>query len=163
MTTPAPAPATPAFSGDGRLYPARPVLAASLAVFREGRVLLAQRAAAPLAGLFTLPGGVVETGESLADAAVREMREEVGVEARILAFNRHVEVIQRDEAGAVARHYVIASFVGAWLAGEGTTGPEASAVVWATRGDLDHLAVTDHLIPLLEAAWTMVGTAGSAS
>ena len=160
MTTPGCAtPATPG-TDDGRLYPARPVLAASLAVFREGRVLLAQRAAPPLAGLFTLPGGVVEAGETLADAAVREMREEVGVEARILAFNRHVEVIQKDAAGMVARHYVIASFVGTWLAGEGSVGPEASAVLWATRADLDTLAITDHLVPLLEAAWTMVGGGG---
>ncbi len=144
----------------GRLYPARPVLAASLAVFREGRVLLAQRAAPPSAGLFTLPGGVVEAGETLADAALREMREEVAVEARIIAFNRHVEVIERDQAGAVARHYVIASFVGTWLAGDGTIGPEAGAVLWATRADLDRLAITDHLIPLLEAAWTMVEAGG---
>ncbi len=162
MTTPGSA--RPAASGgdDGRLYPARPVLAASLAVFREGRVLLARRAAPPLAGLFTLPGGVVEAGEALADAALREMREEVGVEARILAFNRHVEVVQRDAAGVIARHYVIASFVGTWLAGEGTVGPEASAILWATRDDLDTLAVTDHLVPLLEAAWTMVGGGGRA-
>ena len=147
--------------GDGRLYPARPVLAVSLAVFREGRVLLAQRAAPPLAGLFTLPGGVVELGETLAEAALREMREEVAVEARSLAFNRHVEVIHRDAAGAVARHYLIASFVGTWLAGDGTVGPEASAVLWATRGDLDRLAITDNLIPLLEAAWTMVEAGAS--
>ncbi len=146
---------TPA-RGDGRLHPARPVLAVSLAVFREGRVLLARRAAPPLAGRFTLPGGVVELGESLADAALREMREEVAVEARILAFNRTVEVIQRDAAGTVARHYVIASFVGTWLAGDGAVGPEASAVLWATRGDLARLPITDELAPLLEAAWTMV-------
>ena len=160
MTVPPPA-ATPAPpSADardrGRSYPTRPVLAASLAVFRQGRVLLARRAAPPLAGLFTLPGGGVEVGETLAEAALREMREEVAVDARILAFNRHVEVVQRDAAGLVESHYVIASFVGTWLAGEGTVGPEASAVVWATRDDLDRLAITDHLIPLLESAWRMV-------
>ena len=156
MVTPVSTPAP----GDGRLYPARPVLAVSLAVFREGRVLLAQRAAPPLAGLFTLPGGVVELGETLVEAALREMREEVAVEARILAFNRHVEVIHRDAAGMVARHYLIASFVGTWLAGDGTVGPEASAVLWAMRGDLDRLAITDNLVPLLEAAWTMVEAGG---
>ena len=141
---------------DDRLYPARPLLAASLALFRGDRVLLAQRAVAPMAGRFTLPGGLVEPGETLADAALREMREEVGVEARILGFNRHVEVIEHDEAGRVARHYVIASFVGAWVSGEGTPGPEAKAVVWARRDEIAAIATTEHLAPLLDAAWAIV-------
>ena len=141
---------------DPRLDPARPLLAASLAVFRGDRVLLAQRVAAPLAGRYSLPGGLVEPGESLADAALREVHEEVGVEARIVGFNRHVEVIERDAAGLVRRHYVIASFVGLWVAGEASPGPEAAAVVWARRDEVAGLPVTEHLLPLLDAAWTMV-------
>ena len=70
-----------------RLYPARPILAVSLAVFREGRVLVARRARAPLKGLYSLPGGVVEIGETLHEAALRELDEEVGLEARIVAFS----------------------------------------------------------------------------
>ena len=138
-----------------RLYPTRPLLAASLAVFRKGRVLLASRAGAPFAGRYTLPGGLVEPGETLAEAALREMREEVGVEAAILQFNRHVEVIERD-AGGVRHHYVIASFVGAWLAGEGTPGPEASEVVWADRDAVGRLPTTEHLPALLDVAWAIV-------
>lgn len=141
---------------DDRLYPARPILAASLAVFRGGRVLLAKRAAPPLAGRFTLPGGVVEIGETLVEAAVREMREEVAVEARIVGFNRHVEVVEHDPSGGVRRHYVIASFVGLWIAGEGTPGPEAEAVIWASRDEIAALPTTQHLPPLLDAAWAMV-------
>ena len=140
---------------DERRYPARPLLAASLAVFRGERVLLARRAAQPLAGLFTLPGGLVEPGETLACAAVREMREEVGVKARIVAFNRHVEFIQRDADGAVERHFVIASFVGEWIAGEGETGPEADAVVWLGREAWGGLPMTEHLPDVLRAAWTI--------
>ena len=141
---------------DGRLYPARPLLAASLAVFRGGRVLLARRIAPPLAGLFTLPGGLVEPGEGLEAAALREMREEVGVEADIVGFNRHVEVIERDETGRVRHHYVIASFVARWLAGDGTIGPEAAAIIWADREMVASLPTTDHLAALLDAAWSMV-------
>ncbi len=140
-----------------RLYPTYPLLAVSLAVFRDDRVLLAQRAAPPLAGLFTLPGGLVEVGESLQDAALRELLEEVGVSARILGFNRHVEVVDLDEAGRVRHHYVVASFVGLWLAGEGTTGPEASAVTWVDRDAAALLRTTDHLMPLLEQAWAIAG------
>lgn len=152
-------PVSGAGDGDGRLYPARPLLAASLAVIRGDRVLLAQRAAPPLAGRFTLPGGLVEPGEALAEAARREMREEVGVEARIIGFNRHVEVIEHDSEGRVMRHYVIASFVGAWIAGEGVVGPEAAAVIWARREDVPLLPVTEHLPPLLDTAFDIATAA----
>ncbi len=140
---------------DARLYPGRPILAASLAVFRDDRVLLAKRAKAPLAGRFTLPGGVVEIGETLAEAALREMREEVAIEARILAFNQHVELVERDPSDRVRRHYVIASFVGLWVGGEATPGAEAEAVIWASREDIAALRTTEHLPPLLEAAWAI--------
>ena len=139
-----------------RLYPTRPLLATSLAVFRQGRVLLAKRPRSPMAGLFTLPGGLVEPGETLGAAALRETSEEVGVDARLVGFNRHVEVIERDPVGAVVRHYVIASFVGWWVGGEATTGPEADAILWANRADLDDLPMTFGLVPLLAAAWAMI-------
>jgi 8-oxo-dGTP diphosphatase len=144
----------------GRTYPQRPLLAASLAVFRDNRVLLAQRFVPPLENRFTLPGGLVEVGESLEEAALREMQEEVGVTARILGFNRHVEVIERDAQDAVKHHYVIASFVGAWVSGEGTTGPEAQAVAWVDRDEMLRLPVTDHLLPLLDAAWLIAEAYG---
>jgi 8-oxo-dGTP diphosphatase len=76
-----------------RLFPARPILAVSAAVFRDGRALIIRRARAPLLGHFSLPGGGVEVGETLAAALARELMEEVGIEAEILAFNRHVEAI----------------------------------------------------------------------
>lgn len=143
-----------------RIYPQRPLLAASLAVFRDNRVLLAQRFVPPLENRFTLPGGLVEVGETLEEAALREMQEEVGVTARILGFNRHVEVIERDAQDVVKHHYVIASFVGAWVSGEGVIGPEAQAVVWADRDEMLRLPVTDHLSPLLDAAWAIAEAHG---
>lgn len=143
---------TAPLAADPRLYPSYPLLAASLAVFRADRVLLARRAMAPLAGRWSLPGGLVERGEGLAAAALREMREEVGVEAQVVGFNRHVELIEHDEAGAVRRHYVIASFVGRWVAGDGTPGPEADEIQWVRPDAIGGLPVTEHLGPLLESA-----------
>ena len=70
-----------------------------------------------MAGRFSLPGGVVEIGETLTEAALRELYEEVGVEAEIVGFNRHIEPIVR-EGGRVRAHFVIASFVGRWTRGE---------------------------------------------
>ena len=79
-----------------RLFPARPILAVSAAVFRDGRALIIRRARAPLLGHFSLPGGDVEAGETLSAAPARELREEVSVEAEIIAFDRHVEAIVHD-------------------------------------------------------------------
>ena len=135
-------PAAGAQARGPREYPAAPILAVSLAVFRAGKVLLATRTRAPFTGAFSLPGGGVETGETLAEAALRELREEVAVEARIVAFNRHVESIERDEAGAIRRHFVIASFVGEWISGEGTPGPEAGEVLWTEPAALNLLHCT---------------------
>ena len=148
-----------ATSVDDRTYPARPILAASVAVLREGRVLLARRARPPGADRFSLPGGLVEPGETLIEAALRELAEETGVCARILAFNRHVEVLERDAAGAVRRHFVVASFVAAWLSGEGVVGPEASEILWASRDEIAALPVTDQLLPVLDGAWRMAALA----
>jgi 8-oxo-dGTP diphosphatase len=112
-----------------RLFPARPILAVSAVVFREGRVLIVRRARAPLIGHFSLPGGVVEVGETLAAALARELMEEVGIEAEITAFNRHVEAIAR-EGDRVRTHFVIASFVARWTSGAPRLSDEVDAVDW---------------------------------
>jgi 8-oxo-dGTP diphosphatase len=112
-----------------REFPSRPILAVSAAVFREGRVLLVRRARAPLIGHFSLPGGVVEIGETLAQAVGRELMEEVGVAAELIAFNRHLEAIAR-EGERVRTHYVIASFVARWVSGEPRFSDEVDRVEW---------------------------------
>jgi len=96
---------------DRRLFPLHPAPAVSIAVFRGDEVLLASRTRAPYAGLFTLPGGLVETGETLESAALRELREETGVLARLVGFNQPVQFIARDASGRVEHHYIILSFV----------------------------------------------------
>ena len=135
-----------------RSYPARPILAASVAVFRAGRVLLAERVHPPAADCFSVPGGLVEVGETLEEAALRELFEETGVTARITGFNGHVEVIERDREGRVERHFVVASFMGEWVAGEGVASDEARTILWADPTRLDGLALTPGLAALLGRA-----------
>jgi 8-oxo-dGTP diphosphatase len=112
-----------------RLFPARPILAVSAAVFRDGRVLIVRRARAPLLGHFSLPGGGVEVGETMAAALARELMEEVGVEAEIIAFNRHVEAII-PEGDRDRGHFVIASFDARWTRGEPRLSDEVDSVDW---------------------------------
>lgn len=135
-----------------RRYPVRPILAASIAVFRGDRVLLAERRKPPAAGCFSLPGGLVEVGETLHEAVLRELREETGVSATVGGFTGHVEVIDHDEEGRLERHFVVASFWGEWSAGEAFAGEDTARVLWVSPGGLADLRLTPGLQPLLERA-----------
>ncbi len=135
MTTPA--------DSDPRSYPAAPLLGVSASVFRDGKVLIARRAGPPLAGLWSLPGGLVEPGETMVDAAAREVFEETGVSAEIGGIADVIEVILNDDDGAVERHYVLLSFAARWIAGDGETSAEASEVAWLRPDELDGLEMTE--------------------
>jgi 8-oxo-dGTP diphosphatase len=138
-----------------RLYPTHPILAASVAVFRDGRILLASRGRAPMEGLYSLPGGRVEPGETLGEAALRELREEVGIEARLIGFIAPVELIDRDDQGCVRFHVVIAAHAAYWVAGEPRTGPEAHDVRWVGPGEVDALPTTPGLGGIVARAFTL--------
>ena len=138
-----------------RSYPSRPLLAASAACVRDGRVLLVARGRPPMDGLYSLPGGLVEPGETLAEAALRELREEVGVVAKLLGFLMPVEVIERDPEGRIRLHIVIAAHAVRWVSGEPQTGPEARGVRWVTPAEIDSLPTTPGLAPVLARAFAM--------
>jgi len=139
-------------SGD-RLYPARPFLAASVAVFRDGEVLVASRGKTPWEGVFSLPGGQVEVGETLEQAALRELAEEVGVTATLTGLIAPFEVIEREADGRVKHHVVIAVFAARWLSGEPRTGPEAKEIRWITEPEIESLPSTPGLAGILERAF----------
>jgi 8-oxo-dGTP diphosphatase len=129
-------------ASDSRLYPTRPFLAVSVAIWRDGKALLVRRARAPLAAIWSFPGGVVETGETLAEAAAREVREETGLEVEIVGPIDRAEVIRRDAEGKVERHYVIIVFAGRSLAGEPVAADDADAAGWFEPGDIDGFELT---------------------
>lgn len=139
-------------TGD-HFYPTRPTLAASVAVIRDGRILLASRGKPPSEGLYSLPGGMVETGERLGEAALRELREEVGVEAELIGLIAPVEFIERDERGHIKHHVVIAAHAARWVSGEPQTGPEAKDIRWVTERDIADLPMTAGLAGILEQAF----------
>ena len=132
--------------------PRRPVLAASIAVFRDGKVLLGRRAKAPALGLWSLPGGRVDPGEAMEACALRELHEEVGVTARSIGFVRHVEHIERDETGVLKAHAVIAAFAGYWQAGEAAASDEISECLWVDPRAACDLAMTRDLPDVLMRA-----------
>src|SRR3954465_3215493 len=103
---------------DARTYPPRPFLAVSAAIMRDGQVLLVRRARPPCGGLFSLPGGVVEIGETLTEALEREVREETSLTIEPVALAGYREVVARDAEDKVERHFVILPFAARWISGE---------------------------------------------
>ncbi len=139
-----------------RLYPDRPFLAASFAVFRDDRVLLGSRAMPPNDTLYSIPGGVVEAGETLEEAALRELFEETGVRAQSLGFTGWSQFIDRDEEGKVRRHFVIASFAGVWISGEGQASEELPTLRWIDLKQAEQLMLTQGLLPILQKGLELV-------
>ena len=135
-----------------RNYPQRPILAVSAAVIREGRVLIVRRARPPADGLYTLPGGVVEAGETLIEAVKREVREETALTIEPVGLAGYREVIGRDAGGRVERHLVILPFAARWIAGEPMLNEELSEAIWLEPPQIATLATTAGLAEIVAEA-----------
>jgi len=138
---------------DARSYPQRPYLAVSAAIVRDGKFLLVRRARPPAQGLFTLPGGVVELGETLKQAVEREVREETGMTVGPVALAGFREAVVRDAQDRVERHFVILSFAARWQAGEPVLNEELSEAHWLEPAALAGLATTPGLAEIVAAAF----------
>jgi ADP-ribose pyrophosphatase YjhB (NUDIX family) len=138
---------------ESRAYPARPFLAVSAAIIRDGRILVVRRARPPADGLFSLPGGLVETGETLTEAVEREVAEETGLAIEPVALAGFREAIMRDGEQRVKRHFVILSFASRWRGGEFLLNEELSEARWVTREELARLPTTDGLAGIVDAAF----------
>lgn len=127
-------------------------LAASIAVWHDGHVALIQRGKPPLEGVWSLPGGHVELGEQVADAARRELLEETGLECSDPVFVKLNQIVTRDNAGLVMSHYVIAVHTAFYKAGTLLAGDDAKAADWVRPEELPGLPTTPELATLLTAA-----------
>ena len=140
-------------NGDNtRTYPTRPYLAVSAAIFRDGQVLIVRRGRPPAQGLYTLPGGGVELGETLEQAVIREVREETGLAIAPLALVGFREAIGRDAAGRIERHFVILPFAARWISGEIALNEELAEAQWRRPDALAGLKTTDGLADIVAAA-----------
>ncbi len=116
------------------------------------RVLLIRRAKAPREGTWSLPGGRQRHGETVREAAMREVREETGIEVEIVALLDVVDSLTRDSTGAVTYHYTLVDFLAEWRAGEAQAGDDAAEAIWADPRALERYDVWDETLRMVALA-----------
>ena len=138
-----------------RHYPTSPVLGVGALIFDGPRILLVRRGCEPLKGLWSLPGGVLELGETLTDGLQREVCEELGLEVRILDTVEVFERITRDAEGQIAYHYVLVNYLCEAVAGSLRAGDDAESAAWVELTDLDGLSITEGTPAVIEKAFQL--------
>lgn len=136
--------------------PGRPTPAVGTVCFRGDDVLLIRRGTPPLAGDWSLPGGRIEFGERTEAAALRELKEETGVEAHLVGLIDVVDAIFTSRrSGEVARHYVLFDFAAVWISGDPVAGDDAAHAEWISPGRLATLPLWDETRRVIEKARAM--------
>ncbi len=135
-----------------RRYPARPTVGVAGVVFIDQQVVLVRRRHPPLAGRWSLPGGVLELGETLHEGLQRELREEIGLQTRVGPLIDLLDRITRDSDGRVRYHYVLADFLCHRVSGTLKPGSDADAVVLADPDDLGSYELTDEAQTVIASA-----------
>lgn len=127
-----------------RQYPSRPLVGVGAVVFDgHGCVLLVKRRNEPLAGQWNLPGGAVEVGESLAEAAAREVLEETGLVVTVGPVVDTFDRILRDDDGRVRYHFVLVDFLCEWIGGGLSAGSDVSAAEFVAIAEVEARGVTE--------------------
>ncbi|MBA4396799.1 MAG: NUDIX hydrolase [Syntrophus sp. (in: bacteria)] len=133
-----------------REFPDRPVVGVGAVVIRDGKILLVKRGIEPSKGLWAIPGGSLELGETLQQAAEREILEETGVTIRAREPIYAFDFFERTDSGRVRFHFVIVDVAADYISGEAKGNDDALDARWLAPGDLGHLPVSQNTIKLLK-------------
>ena len=131
---------------------ARPVVGVGAVVWRGDEVLMVRRGHPPAQGQWHLPGGKQQLGETVAETAAREVREETAVEIRVLDLAGVVDSIHHDQAGNITYHFTIVDMVAEWVAGEAVAGDDAEAVAWVPAARLESFGATPATLRIVALA-----------
>lgn len=125
-----------------RLYPKHPLVGVSALIHNGSRVLLIKRGKEPFKDHWSLPGGMIEVGETMQEAVERELMEETSIRARNLQHFETFDSIQRDGAGEVSSHFILTVFSGSYASGLLTKGDDAVEAAWLNIEELRDLLLT---------------------
>jgi len=133
--------------------PPRPIPAASAVLLRDGCALLVKRGQAPNAGFWSFPGGKIQAGEKVEQAALRELAEETGVEARAMDMLTVLDVMAHED-NRLCYHYLLVVIQCRWLSGEPRACDDADDARWIPIEQLrqGHYRLTDSVLPVLDLA-----------
>ena len=120
-----------------RHYPDTPVAGVASTVFKEDQVLLVRRLNEPAKGRLGIPGGVVELGEKVSDAAVREVFEETGIIVEPVRVLTVFDSVVRDKEGKIKFHYVLSEYLCKYVSGNLGAASDVSEAIWVSIHDLD--------------------------
>ena len=122
-------------------------------LFDRDRILLVERGKEPLKGYWSLPGGVLETGETLEQGVVREVREETGLDVKPLGVLEIFQRIMRDPLGAAEYHYVLIDYICRVVGGSAVAADDVSRLAWVPRRKLPGYQITEGTLPVIEKGY----------
>ncbi len=136
-----------------REYPDRPWVGVGIMVFnREGKILLGRRAKGPRKGLWSIPGGTIELGETARAAAIREIREEFGIEIEQVKFFDVFNRVFRDAEGRIQYHYVLIEFIAQYKSGDVQPADDIDQAEWGDPKDLRKYALPEDQVDAIRKA-----------
>ena len=142
----------------------KPVPAVGTVCFRGEDVALIRRGTKPMAGSWSLPGGKIEFGEGTGEAALRELKEETGLTARLVGLVDVVDgIFTSRTSGDITRHFVLFDYAAVWVSGEPVAGDDAAHAEWISPARLAELELWDETRRNIEAARDLVSENQSAS
>lgn len=138
-----------------REYPERPLVGVGGVVIGDGGVVLIRRGNQPRRGEWSIPGGKLEVGETLAEGVRRELREETGLEVEVRGLIEAFDRVYRDPDGRVRFHYVILDYLCRASSLEPAAGGDALEAVWVPEGELDQYQLETNVQRVLRKAFAM--------
>jgi len=145
-----------------REYPNQPVVGVGGVIISNHRALLIRRGNEPLQGHWSIPGGLLEAGETLQEGVKRELREETGIEVRPLDLIEVFERIDLDGSGRTRYHYVVLDYLCEALRGEAHAGSDVTQVAWASAEELEQYSLSSTATRVILKAFEMA-RAGAAA
>jgi ADP-ribose pyrophosphatase YjhB (NUDIX family) len=135
-----------------RIYPSHPVIGVGTVVWHGERVLLVRRATPPREGQWSLPGGAQQLGETVAEAAGREVREEAGIEVEPGETIATIDLIERDDDGRIRYHYTLIDFTAEAESPDLTPGDDAADARWFELDELEALGLWSETLRVIHLA-----------
>lgn len=146
-----------------REYPDGPVVGVGGVVIHEGRALLIRRGGPPLQGEWSIPGGTLDLGESIPEGIQRELKEETGIDVRVLDLIEVFDRIFRDANGQIQFHFVIVDHLCEFVGGEARAGSDVTDAAWAREDELKKYSLTETATRVIRKAFALAAAAGSAN